>query len=77
VTDAAPPVRRDRAVLAIAAGVGLLCAGMALAIAGVVVPGLFLPGAVLTGLGMLACFAAALLRLAASPAEASSPARRT
>jgi hypothetical protein len=69
VSEPATSGRRDNATLAVALGVGLLCAGMALALAGVVVPGLFLPGAIVVALGLLACAAAAVLRLL-SPAEA-------
>jgi hypothetical protein len=74
--SAGPEPRRDPAVLAIAAGVGLLCAGMALAIGGVVVPGLFLPGAIIIALGILACGAAAVLRLLAAPADEAASAPR-
>lgn len=39
----------------------LLIAGMMLVIAGVLTTGLFLPGVVLIGLGLLGCAAAAML----------------
>lgn len=67
--------RREPAILAIAAGIALLCAGMALAIAGVVVPGVFLPGVILVALGQLACAAAAVLRLMRASETAPAPRR--
>lgn len=75
MSEATQAGQREPAILAIAAGVGLLCVGMALTIAGVVVPGLFLPGVVLVAAGMLACAAAAVLRLL-RPAEPDRTPRR-
>jgi hypothetical protein len=75
VIDGASAGAREPGVLAIAAAIGLLCGGMALAVAGVIVAGLFLPGVILIALGMVACAAAAVLRLM-RPGTAP-PARRT
>jgi hypothetical protein len=69
-------VRRDPVRLGFAAGLALLCAGMAIAIAGVVVPGLFLPGVIVLDLGFAALAAAAVLQLrAAAPDGTHAPAR--
>jgi hypothetical protein len=46
-----------------AAAILVLCVGMALTTAGVVVPGLFLPGVILIMLGLLGTAAAAAMRL--------------
>ena len=64
MSDAADDVvRRDRVRLGFAAALALLCAGMAIALAGVVVPGLFLPGVIVLDLGFVALAAAAVLQL--------------
>jgi hypothetical protein len=68
---------RDSARLGLAAGLALLCAGMAIAIAGVVVPGLFMPGVIVLGLGFVVLAVAAVLRLRApQPADGRPAAAR-
>jgi hypothetical protein len=64
-------LRRDPAPLAFAAGLALVCAGMAIAIAGVVVPGLFLPGVILLDIGFVASAVAAVLRVRGGAAAGS------
>ena len=56
---------RGRDALLTAGAVVLLSGGMSLTVAGVVVPGLFVPGVVVIALGLLGTAAAAALRLLA------------
>ncbi|MGH7507360.1 MAG: hypothetical protein ACRELX_17030 [Longimicrobiales bacterium] len=64
--DRVPEDVRNARVLA--GGIVLLCLGMVLAVAGVVLGGLFLPGVIVIGIALLAIALAAGLRLATTTA---------